>query len=1069
MKALTKPLLFTLLLLASLQSQALEMEYYTYGGFSEVVGSFHRMALIFSDNIYKTLFSVMLVLGIFFAAAMNYTKPMMGGQATPLAWVAPSVIGTVLFTGVIIPTGTIHVYDPTKNSYQAVPGVPDAIIAISGLFNKIEQGMVEVTDTASDYPYSASAGGINFKLIFTALDTNSEIGDYDLRSNISSYYFSCGENAQVNGTTSKQKVWENTNNLYGELEKMQSKAIFVDMYDAAHRGGINVSCEKAWNDYLKTKLNNNANFDGILNIVCSSAGYNTDKTNQMTACKNAINTAHHEHGVPLVNAANYLRNAQIAKSMLKALDQKDPDEAQLRLMRRNLTINGIGALNAANDTLPKIRAVMTAIVLGMIPFLVLFLVTPMFKQAAMFILGAMGWLATWGVMVAMTHTAAMDEALMVFDQIRAKGMGLDAVLHGQESAIQSLAIFGRMQTMSLMLASAIAMSVFKFGGYALTGIAQSHAENLQNLGEKSAHDTITPEGRAQTRDGLHHGIANQAAHSVYGNDAVGATATSQALTNAAQGEALSATGQLANISKNAGINAAGRLSGQSIAMDQTAQANGNSPIKNVTEAALMDVSNKINAKDSQMNQALKIGGGDLQEGIKIKTDSDAGSAYGNADANKDKSIKTGETAGEVAFDTAKIQTMENISEKEAINKERTSLGDGNTVKGSEKFHKTNQAWSAGQNQVTQEKIDKANGNALNAAIIDQRLNLGAAETFGTNINKAIDSGVVNAGTEAGRVESVQAFNEMMGKGTTPEDIRDTAVSMGVAQGISVPFNSKDEILYSPIGKAMSESQRNMLPNNGILKITANPNDNDTPLSFSLSNQGSVSNNHSAINDQSVKNQQGTIYENGLNLEAFRDAAFNNHDTFANDSTRQAVWSENKEAFDNLWQSAKGGDVRAKEQLADLGQMAQKDISGSMSNQDIISVAANQGVNSSLSVGLKTDGGLINMVSNAIGLDIKGSIGGNLGGNSEQRTQYSDAKQTDINRVMTNYMLDKSFESGSSDSFIQEFSNYHNSMREAAKDKYDNHDLGQEHYKNNKELDNQPTMTKRGLRYPRFAF
>ncbi|WP_305047211.1 hypothetical protein, partial [Geoalkalibacter sp.] len=59
-------LLVSLVLVALLPQTglALEMDYYTFGGHEAVVSAFSKVALIFSDNGYKTLFYVVISLAI---------------------------------------------------------------------------------------------------------------------------------------------------------------------------------------------------------------------------------------------------------------------------------------------------------------------------------------------------------------------------------------------------------------------------------------------------------------------------------------------------------------------------------------------------------------------------------------------------------------------------------------------------------------------------------------------------------------------------------------------------------------------------------------------------------------------------------------------------------------------------------------------------------------------------------------------------------------------------------------------------------------------------------------------
>ena len=73
-------------LLSAGQALALDMEYYTYGGFNPIVQAFIRIALIFSDASYQGLIFVMTVIGIMAGAAAWIARATTGARIIPLTW-----------------------------------------------------------------------------------------------------------------------------------------------------------------------------------------------------------------------------------------------------------------------------------------------------------------------------------------------------------------------------------------------------------------------------------------------------------------------------------------------------------------------------------------------------------------------------------------------------------------------------------------------------------------------------------------------------------------------------------------------------------------------------------------------------------------------------------------------------------------------------------------------------------------------------------------------------------------------------------------------------------------------
>jgi conjugal transfer mating pair stabilization protein TraG len=95
-----------------------------------------------------------------------------------------------------------------------------------------------------------------------------------------------------------------------------------------------------------------------------------------------------------------------------------------------------------NEWIPIIRAIMTAIAIGVIPFLVLFLPTPIVGKAASVMLGFFVFLSTWGVTDAVIHSAAMDYAARNFEEVRQSSFGVYAMAALPSVSTKMLAMFG---------------------------------------------------------------------------------------------------------------------------------------------------------------------------------------------------------------------------------------------------------------------------------------------------------------------------------------------------------------------------------------------------------------------------------------------------------------------------------------------------------------------------------------------------------------------------------------------------------------------------------------------------
>ena len=148
---------------------ALDADYYTWGGFDAVASGFQRLALIFSDGGYRGLFFSIIVMALMFGGFAIVARAATGVRANPIAWLFPILAGVVIYLGLVVPTGTIHLYDNQTNKYLAVGGVPDGIVAVAGVLNLVERGMVEIVSTSGDpRSYVDQAGGTGFLGLFQA-------------------------------------------------------------------------------------------------------------------------------------------------------------------------------------------------------------------------------------------------------------------------------------------------------------------------------------------------------------------------------------------------------------------------------------------------------------------------------------------------------------------------------------------------------------------------------------------------------------------------------------------------------------------------------------------------------------------------------------------------------------------------------------------------------------------------------------------------------------------------------------------------------------------------------------
>ncbi len=626
MKNIIKLLTSFIVLSISFEVLAIDMDYYAPNGMPTIADAFTRLALIFSDGDYYFALPIIGALALVISVINGYlVKPLSTGNPDrPINIFAPLAIGTVIWVSGFVPTATLHIYDPVKNDTQSVPGIPQVVVLAAGLTNILERNMIEITDTGTAYSYTASAGGINLETFLNVQYKAHTNRKKFLGLDLESYYEDCGKvNMVITGNQTFEDLSSNTEDIYTLISEWTHPSLFTNMYNTTP-GKTNMSCTDAWNNVIKTQLVS-SNFDTEVEEVCAKSGYDVSKVAQLQKCKTSISEFSKIHGkASAIPSANYLRDAMIANAILKKINKNNPTQAQETLMRKQLVMQGLGALNAAQDTMPNIKAVMTAIILGIIPFLTLFLLTPLWSKALKFMTGSLLWLATWGIMMAVMHTATMDQAMTVLSDIAANNMGIDAFLLAQTDGVKALMFFGKMQSNSLMMATAIAIAVYGFGSYAMTGIAQGQAQNMQNLGEGAAQQALTPEGRAGVRNSLISGMANEStvnqetltSHRGWGDGSGSEAMINKSMAGAAQGVG---GGQVASIDANQAIARfnEGSKTGTGLSFKDFETMTGTSITDNATAQAYAKT-NKGQADANLLNEMQQVAGeGNAQLGAAL--------------------------------------------------------------------------------------------------------------------------------------------------------------------------------------------------------------------------------------------------------------------------------------------------------------------------------------------------------------------------------------------------------------------------------------------------------------------
>lgn len=539
---------------------AVDMDYYVYGGHDAVVSSLNKLVLIFSSNDYAALFGMAFVIGVTFGGAAVYAKIVGGGNVNPLSWTPAIILGVAIYFGFIVPKGTLHVYDPVYNKYQPVGNLPDGLVILAGSLNGIERGIVELVTTAGDpIPFTGHAGGVGFLGLYTLTTNPLNAKESWIDNSLRRYVTDCvAFELTVPGTTLKvdelRKGSSSTpqTNFVTSLEKAANPAVDTIVYSSSDTMGTTVSCQDSWNNTVKTAITTAANIENIAKSGCSQIGYNPSVASELTQCKTVLSEALAGTNVATVTTDEFIRQVYISQK----LDEVFRQGMTTASSNYQFLLSASGSMKSANEWLPFMRAGLIAITVGIIPFLALFIPTPLCGKAIGVMAGLFIWNTTWGITDAVVHQFAVDYANKAYEQIRQNTLGMDAIYFFPSQTIKLLGVFGTLRMSGMALATVITGMLVKFGGSAMSHMAGGLSSQVQGAGQTAALKTEDPGGAAAAIKGNVDAVPTKAwSNSFSFGDRTSAAAAPMFAGTASTNSAVTAAGGFSPYVKSAASNA----------------------------------------------------------------------------------------------------------------------------------------------------------------------------------------------------------------------------------------------------------------------------------------------------------------------------------------------------------------------------------------------------------------------------------------------------------------------------------------------------------------------------------
>ncbi len=491
-----------------------DWDYYTYGAFDQVADSFERLALIYTDNRYSSLVGVMLIIGVTVAVISIVTK-----QAGPGKLILPFIGGTI-FMAAIVPTDTIHVYDPTVNRYEAVGDVPALIAMGAGVTNLIERSITETVSQNPANPGTPERQDLGLKMLIEAAKQagNGPNDHYNMRTLVD-YFTSCGDVAgSVPGSTySSSDLRGGLIEPMDAMEAMALQGAYTTAYSASAKSGVSRTCKDTWDNQLKPWLTSSGTLNGILSSLCRTSEYDPSVAAEFQSCRAELaRAAETSTGINGVNLDRYLQNRIIANGIYQAINTNNPEISIEQLVNRQVTSESIGAAISAQSWMPTLRGSVVGITFGIIPIVLAFMVTPLIYKTFLITMGLFMFTVFWGVIDSYLYTAALDQYARVFTEAQQYGMGLINFWLTPSDSMKALSILTQSRGNAIMIATFLSASLFGLSAYGLSQIAQSYNDATENKGKQESEKQYDPVSNSNYVDSLAQAQAGAQAEGQFG-------------------------------------------------------------------------------------------------------------------------------------------------------------------------------------------------------------------------------------------------------------------------------------------------------------------------------------------------------------------------------------------------------------------------------------------------------------------------------------------------------------------------------------------------------------------------
>ena len=482
-------------------------EYYTYGGFSPVTIAFDNIALIFADNSYKGIIASFAVLGLFFGCAGGFIKMAMG-QGGPLGWLLPFLIGVTLYLSLFVPTTTLAVYDPVYGSNKVIAGLPVGVAYLAGLVNHIERYIVDTFDTnaplspttacgqLAPMQYAEFGGAVGMRLMQNT--TSQYVQDSEASQTMMHYVDDCVtfEINRPGSTLTMNKVMNPGcgKTVMDVIADANNPANFTTSNFGSPSGNTK-TCEAVYTE-LSSFYGNAANSSKPLSNACGGTGFA-----DLGRCQQLFSDMYLGSTGETIDPSKFISNITVANLSAQSLVSGNGAQTAQFQTLMNQAQNGSSGGFMAGVMNPYMIDAYVAYSFMLMPILVLFLVTPLWKNAFGLIISLICWTALLRSLDVITfHLWVTQYQQAAAAALANAGMGVDASMRLPLLSNQYLGNFASMRNSVFLLATAVSGALFKFGDSAMSRLADKataeHSGTKAALADPNAANSAAKSGVA---------------------------------------------------------------------------------------------------------------------------------------------------------------------------------------------------------------------------------------------------------------------------------------------------------------------------------------------------------------------------------------------------------------------------------------------------------------------------------------------------------------------------------------------------------------------------------------------